>query len=83
MDDNGNIFHNDINIILEEGKMICADFDCDGIYQTEVYTYNIDEVFRNVEENMTKKEVFEKLYYHIFIHMLKPYFSSMFRRKSR
>ena len=54
MDDNGNIFHNDINIILEEAKIIWADFDCDGIYQTEVYTYNIDEVFRNVEENMTK-----------------------------
>ena len=66
MDDNGNSFHNDINIKLEEAKMI---------YQTEVYTYNIDEVFRNVEENMTKKEVFKKLFFHIFYHMLKPHFS--------
>ena len=58
MDDNGNIFQDDIFIKLEESKMIFADFD-DDFYQTEVHTYNIDEVFRNVEENMTKKEVLE------------------------
>ena len=74
MDDDGNIFHNDINIILEDSKMICADFDYHGLYQTEFYTYNIDEVFHNVKENMTKKEVFEKLYYHIFYHILKPHY---------
>ena len=72
MDDNGNIFHNDINIILEDSKMICSDFDYHGLYQTEFYTYNIAEVFHNVKKNMTKKEVFEKLYYHIFCHILKP-----------
>ena len=72
MDDNGNIFHNDINIILQDSKMICADFDYHGLYQTEFHTYNIDEVFHNVKKNITKKEVFEKLYYHIFYHILKP-----------
>ena len=50
MDHNGNIFHNDINIILEDSKIICADFDCHGLYQTEFYTYNIDKVFHNVKK---------------------------------
>ena len=35
MDDNGNIFQDDIFIKLEESKMIFADFD-DDFYQTEV-----------------------------------------------
>ena len=73
MDDNGNIFQDDIFIKLEESKMIFVDFD-DDFYQTEVYTYNIDEVFRNVEENMTKKEIFRKLVRHIVCHILKEHY---------
>ena len=73
MDVNGNIFHNDIFIKLEESKMIFANF-VDDFYQTEFYTYNIDEVFHNVKEYMTKKEVFKKLVRHIACHILKPHY---------
>ena len=38
MDDNGNIFHDDIFIKLEESKIIFVEF-VDDFYQTEFYTY--------------------------------------------
>ena len=70
MDDDGNIFHNDIFIILEDAKMIFADF-VDDFYQTEFYTYNIDKLFRITKETMSRKEVFKKLVPHIVCHILK------------
>ena len=71
MDDNGNIFHDDIFIKLEESKIIFADF-VDDFYHSEFYTYNIDKLFQITKENMTKKEVFKKLVRHIVCHILMP-----------